>query len=247
LTAGDPKKLAALLKRLRAGAGGVVLTPPPVAPDAPDGFDDLLHELVFSMMLWETTTTHAKNAVRKLREHFADANELRVCMPDDTVQCLGERYPLARERALRLRHALHDVFQRQQVLSLAALHAVPRKDAAAFLESLDGMPLFVAQRVCVVSLEGHACPVDGRMRDHLAAERIVPEGVPAAEVSRFIAQHTRAEDALSTYLLLQQWSDERVEKAEGRKRATKGESHADGPRKKKAKAAPARKGKGAKP
>ncbi|MFO0832152.1 MAG: hypothetical protein U0637_09935 [Phycisphaerales bacterium] len=216
MTAGDQKKLAALLKKLRTAAGDQPLVPPDLSADSPDGFDDLLHQLIFSMMLWEATTPQARQAVKRLREHFADANELRVCMADDTVQCLGERYPLARERALRLRHALHDIFTRQHVLSLAALRSMPRRDAAAFLESLDGLPLFVAQRVCIVSLDAAACPVDSRMRDNLARERIVPEDMPAAEASRFIAQQTRAEEALATYLLLQQWSDER---AEGTKRA----------------------------
>lgn len=211
VTAGDPKKLAALIKKLRAAHGGTPPTPPDLTPDAPDGFDDLLHQLIFSMMLWEATTAQALGAVKRLREHFADANEVRVCMADDTVQCLGERYPLARERALRLRHALHDVFQRHQVLSLTPLHTLPRKDATAFLESLDGMPFFVAQRVSVVCLDAHVCPVDSKMRDCLARDRIVPEDMPATEASRFISHHIKPEDAITTYLLLQDWADERAD------------------------------------
>lgn len=254
MSAGDPKKLAALLKKLRAAHGAQPPSPPDLAPESPDGFDDLLHQLIFSMMLWEATTTQARNAVKRLREHFADANELRVCMADDTVACLGERYPLARERALRLRHALHDIFQRQQVLSLTPLHALPRKDAAAFLESLDGLPLFAAQRVSVVSLDAHACPVDSRMRDHLAKDRIVPDDMPAAEASRFITHNTKAEDALTTYLLLQEWSDDKAETAK-RAKAPKAPAESDNQtppptvKRKPARTAPpaSRKAKGSKP
>lgn len=250
MTAGDPRKLATLLKKLRAAAGDTPPTPPDAATEAIDGFDEHLHQLVFSIMLWEATTTQARTAVKRLREHFADVNELRVCMPDDTVACLGERYPLARERALRLRHALHDIFTRQHVLSLAALRTLPRKDAAAFLESLDGLPLFVAQRVCVVGLGIHTCPVDSRMRDHLADAKIVPDDMPAAEVARLISQNTRAEDALTTYLLLQEWSDELADAKRSKPTKATAETAEDAPppkKRKPTKAAPARKPKGTKP
>lgn len=248
VTAGDPRKLATLLKKLRTAAGETPPTPPDAATEAIDGFDEHLHQLVFSIMLWEATTTQARTAVKRLREHFADVNELRVCMPDDTVSCLGERYPLARERALRLRHALHDIFTRQHVLSLASLRTLPRKDAAAFLESLDGLPLFVAQRVCVVGLGIHTCPVDSRMRDHLADAKIVPDDMPAAEAARLIVQNTRAEDALTNYLLLQQWSDDHAD-AKRSKPAKPAESTDEAPPKKRkpTKTSPARKPKGTKP
>jgi hypothetical protein len=199
-------------------------------------------------MLWEATTTQARTAVKRLREHFADVNELRVCMPDDTVACLGERYPLARERALRLRHALHDIFTRQHVLSLAALRTLPRKDAAAFLESLTASPSS-SPSVCVVGLGIHL-PVDSRMRDHLADAKIVPDDMPAAEVARLISQNTRAEDALTTYLLLQEWSDELADAKRSKPTKATAETAEDAPppkKRKPTKAAPARKPKGTKP
>jgi hypothetical protein len=207
VTAPDPiKKLAGLLKKLKSQHP----TPeaPGVLPEPPDEFDPLVHQLLFSMLLWEASTGQAKNAIKRVRESVVDYNELRVCVPDEVAHVMGEKYPLAHERAMRLRSTLNDIYQRQHAITLAHLPEMGKREARHYLESLDGCPGFVASRLCLLGQIGHAVPVDERMCDLLASEGILEQGTMPDAAAGWLDRHVRAEDALETYLLLQAWSDE---------------------------------------
>lgn len=207
MSAPDPaKKLNALLRRLKAQHAEAQR--PPIALDAEDEFDLLVHQLVFSLLLWEASTAQAKTAFRRLRESVVDYNELRVCVPDEVACTLGEKYPLALERSLRLSSILNDIYQRQHGISLRRLLEVSKRECRAYLDSLEGMPAFAACRVCVVSALGNGVPVDERLRDLLAAEHAVDPAATPEACAAWIEKLIKPEDALETHLLLQAWSDE---------------------------------------
>lgn len=204
-SAGSTRKLAGLLKRLRPKF-------PSTGPIEPacggTGECDIVEHLVYAMVLWEASSGQARAAFKRLRDTTVDLNELRVCVPEEIAGMLGERYPLAAERALRLRSVLHDVFVRQHRLTLALLRTMGKRDARAFLESLDGIPHFAAARVTLLALQGHAVPVDDRLRDLLAASGVVAPGVTAEQAAGWLERHVKGEDLAETCCLLQAWSDE---------------------------------------
>jgi hypothetical protein len=197
------KKLTGLLRRLRKGSDA-----PPAAGETPDLGEPVLSQLVLSMLMWEASSGQARSALRRVRDSVVDLNELRVCVPDEIETMLGERYPLAGERALRLRSVLHEVFRRQHTMSLAHLADLGKREARVYLETLPGMTSYAAARVVVATLGGHAVPVDDRLRDLLAGEGAVPRTMRVEEAGSWIEHHVKAEDALGTHLLLQAWSDE---------------------------------------
>jgi len=206
VTSGDPtKRLAGLLRRLR-GEHGAEATPAPL--ECEEGVDRLVHELVFSILLWEASSGQARAAFKRLRESVVDYNELRVCVPDEVASTLGEKYPLGGERALRLRTVLNEVFFRQHALSLSHLADSGKREARTFLESLDGVPCFASARLLLVAGLGHALPVDERLRDLLAAEGVVAEDASPEAAAGWLERHVRAEDALETHALFQAWSDQ---------------------------------------
>ncbi|GJQ29785.1 MAG: hypothetical protein HBSAPP03_16690 [Phycisphaerae bacterium] len=200
------RKLSTLLKRLRTQyatqAAGMTL------PETWGNFDPAVHQVVYSMLLWEASSTQARTAHHRLREHLVDYNELRVCMPDEIAHIIGEKYPRSTERALRLRSILADVFRKVHQLSLAHLASLPKREARAFLDSLDGMPRSVASRVMLLTLEGHATPCDDRLRDLLVQERVIPAEMAADAAGSWLEHHIRAEDATLAYAVLQAWSDD---------------------------------------
>ncbi len=206
MTDASARRLAALLKRLRSSLSPGERDAALGAPE--DHAEAILHELVFSVLLWETTTAHARAAHKRLRESFVDYNELRVSAPEDIVQAIGERYPLGVERAIRLRAILSDVFSRRHALSLTHLNELPKRDARTFLESLDGCPHFAAARVFLLRLGGHAVPVDVRLRDLLAAERIVEADATPEAASGRLERTIRADDSQEVCMILQAWSDQ---------------------------------------
>jgi hypothetical protein len=207
VTTPDPtKKLASLLRKLKVQFQAV--EPPPILPDPPDEFDALVHQLVFSMLLWEASTGQAKGALRRIRESVVDYNELRVCVPDEVAHVMGDKYPLAHERAMRLRSALNDIYHRQHSICLKHLPDLGRREARAYLDSLEGMPPYVSGRVCLIGAISHAVPVDDRLCELLVQEQVLEAGCHSDAATTWLERHVRAEEALESHLLLQAWSDE---------------------------------------
>lgn len=200
------KKLASLLRRLRGQH--TELAAPVVVPDPPDGFDDLVHQLVYSMLLWEASTGQARNALKRIREAVVDYNELRVCVADEVSHVIGDKYPLSLERAMRLRTTLHDIYQRQHAISLSHLADLGKREARHYLDSLSGCPPFVSARVCVVQGLGHAIPVDERLCSLLVQEQVLEPGTPVEQATSWLEHHIKAEEGRDIALLFQAWSDE---------------------------------------
>lgn len=205
----DPaKRFAALIKRLKTEFETPQETAGAVAPPPPTTADSVLDQMVYSFLLWETTSTHATTAHKRLREAFVDLNEVRVCFPEEISAAVGERFPKSRERASRLRAVLNDIYRREHGLTLARLIDQPKREARIYLESLEGMPGFVAARVALIGLGCHAVPVDERLLTLLAQERAVEADVSVEEASSWIERQVRANEAAPTHQVLRSWADE---------------------------------------
>jgi hypothetical protein len=202
----DPaKKLHALIRRIR---GEYAKADQPPLDCCPDGHDPLLWQLVFSFMCWEASTAKAAPATKKLHAAVIDYNELRVCLPDELVGMIGERYPRATERVQRLRATLCEIFRRENAVTIHHLPAMPKREARAYLESLDGLPPFVAARMMLLNFGGHAFPLDERIYHTLLEEHAIPEG-DFEELSSWLERTFHAGEALQPYLLLESWLNDR--------------------------------------
>ena len=167
------KRFATLLKKLK----GVTPLPEPLPEPAPAWLEPGVEELIFSMLVWDARSSQAREALARIRAGVVDYNELRVCFPEEIRQLLGDRYPKAAERAARVRAALNDIYKREHKVTLQPVLSAGKRDARQYLETLDGVPTFVAARVFLSSCGGHAMPVDDRIRDFLVEEGgIAPRG-----------------------------------------------------------------------
>ncbi|MCC6676812.1 MAG: hypothetical protein IT436_06685 [Phycisphaerales bacterium] len=235
----DPaKRFAALIKRLKHEFESSPDAPADPGPSALADGDAVLDQAVFSFLLWETTTAQAQTGHKRLREAFVDLNELRVCFPEEICAAIGERYPRSRERSTRLRAVLNDIYRREHGLSLARLVDQPKREARTYLESLEGMPMFVAARVALLCFGGHAVPVDERLLAMLAAERAIEPDLNIEDAGGWIERQVRANEAAATHLLLRRWADEDGNSAKRGKPARAGQESAapapgDGPEVKK--------------
>lgn len=204
----DPAKLLqGLLKKLGNRYGEQ--QPEPLTAGVDEGVDPLLHLFVYSFLLWDASTGQARAAMKRIRETFVDYNELRIAFADEIAAAFGERYPRGYERALRLRSSLHDIFRREHALSLQSLNDLSKREAGAYLDSIDGTPAYVAARVLLMGLKGHAIPVDQRIADLLAAEAVLSDDVTDAEsAAKWLERQIRAGESLPVAMLLQAWSDD---------------------------------------
>lgn len=234
MVSADPsKKLASLLKKLRSTYGETSVDP--ALEGCPPEADRLLWQLVFSFLAWESSTSRAVPVTKRLHQGVVDYNELRVCLNDELVSMIGDRYPRALERATRLRSALNDLYRREHAVSLNRVVEMPKREARAYLDSLDGMPAFVSSRMLLLALGGHAFPLDSRIHQALVSEDAAPADFD--EAAAWLERQFRVGEAAPAYLLVEAWMNDRpVPKAPARPRrpAAKAPAPKTPPRTKKA-------------
>ena len=156
----------------------------------------------------KSTLGQGRDGDERIEQAVVDFNELRVCMPGELIRIIGERYPRVEERARRLRAALHAVYARQHRVGLENLNEMSKREARDYLESLDGTPRFVAARVTLLCLGGHAAPIDGRILRRLADRGATEASATPETASAMLERKVRAGEMLEAYSLLQAWSDD---------------------------------------
>lgn len=189
--------LAALIKRLEKEMPEV-----DVEPRNP------VDELVHSLLLSDTTSVRAEQALQKLRQATIDNNDLRVTLTDDLLAIIGERYSKGRERLERIRAALTEIYEREYSVTLEPASLKPKREARTYLESLDGMTPFAAARVLLLCFGGHAFPVDEQMRARLIAEGCLDEDFDLTAAQSFLERNIKAADAATVYPKMQAWAED---------------------------------------
>lgn len=198
------EKLLKTLKKKHGDDGGVSAAE--LFPDERLVDETLLNEAVVSLLLWESSISHAEKAFERIRSDLVDLNELRVCTPDELVAIMGPRMPKCAERAMRLITVLNTIYDRENALSLEPLREKNKRDVQAYLSTLDGLPLYAASRVILFGMELHSFPLDERMAKKLAAEGIVTQGTALDQQAAQLERGVRASDSLETYTLLEHWT-----------------------------------------
>lgn len=233
----DPvKKLHAFMKKLPA------LAEEPAPPyRSSHALDPIVAELVRSFFVWESGERAAERAVKGIESATVDYNELRVCLPHELEQMVGRGDKHLNERSLRLRSVLNDIYRREHELTLAHLLTLPKREARAYLEALDGMPSFVSARVCLLAIGSHAVPVDSRVVAALTKQSSLPSELQSAshaECASWLEHHIRAEDAAAFHLRMESMLE--ADRADTSGRKTSAAKPKAGARKPKA-SSPARK------
>lgn len=206
-----------------------------------EAIEPVLGEMIYSFMLWETTSKQADAAVSKLLGSFIDLNELRISLPDELADLLGGRFSRGAERTLRLRMALNQIFLLEHEMSLSRLHDLSKRDARQYLVDLPGMPSFVASRVSLLALGAHAFPVDDRLRQVLMSAQALDPQLDCDQASAWLERQFRAGEATDAYMRLEAMAEAQRSKSSGsklsKKSATKSKKKASPKRKSTAKQA----------
>ena len=181
--------------------------------------DPLISELVFSMLVWESSIEHALRASERIHSELIDLNELRVCTPEELTAMLPSRYPRSLERSQRLIRILNAIFLRENTLTLAQLREMSKREVIEYLSSIDGLPPFVSSRVILLGLGWHAFPMDDWLTKQLAREGITDTTLDIEEQSHRMERLVRANDSLKFYTLLEHWAtDQRAAKVAASKK-----------------------------
>jgi len=196
--------LESLLKKIPKGQ----------TPDMPETREPV-EMLVYCFLLWEANASKAATAYKSIINNIVDFNDLRMHLPHEIVELIGVRYPLAEQRAERLRATLRDIFLREHDVNLDSLKHMSKRDARKYLESLDGITPYVAARVLLLSLGGHAVPVDEQLRQALIKTGAADESAGIEELTSWLERQIKASHAAETHYALQTWTERK-----GRSRQT---------------------------
>ncbi len=190
------KKVNALLKRIKQAHAAVKLEDP-----------DPVTQLVYAFLEWNASRPMAQKAHHKIMQIMVDNNDLRVSHAHEMVQIIGESYPQAVERSIRLHESLQEVFVREHIVSLAVLTTKGKKQCHEYLESLPGIPDYVVRAV-MLSL-GHAqIPVDDVAVMLFSEEEAIEPDATPHEVAVYLEKHVDAKDMPNYALHLRGWCDE---------------------------------------
>lgn len=192
------KKFAALLKKCLTAYKGE--DPPPRDPVA---------QLIVSFLQWDATRSKAEEAFVALMQEMIDVNDLRVSHPHELVDVIGEDYPNAVLRVIRLRESLHEVYRREHDIQMHSISGKGKKEQRAYLDTLPGITPYIAAHVTLLSFGGHAMPVDDKLCALLIQEGCLDEGTTPEEAESYLVRQIKAGEALEAHLALQAWADKR--------------------------------------
>jgi len=205
----QPTRLASLLDRLAREYSDIQAEPNRSSGrSVVDAEEPILGEFLRSMLMWECTSAKAEAAFKRVQGAVVDFNELRVCLPRELVSLMGETYPRARERADRMRAALSEVFTRAHSVTLRQLTEMGKREAFVYLESLSGVPRYVAARVALLCLGNHVMPVDSRVLRVLTDAHAAAPDETEDGAAGILERRIRAGELATAYLHLQAKADE---------------------------------------
>lgn len=181
----------------------------PVAP-APDpaallpgAIDMPTAELVFSMLVWEAGVPAAVSAARRLAEQFVDINELRVALVSEIEDTIGLTDVYATERAQTITDTLYHVFDTEDAVSIDRVARAGVHEGRPYLDAIEGLPTFVADRVSLLVFGEPHVPIDDRLRGVLVERGIISTETPATDAADLITRCCPPDDAKGFYLRLE--------------------------------------------
>ena len=128
-------------------------------PVKPPSDRTVLEHLLYACCLENADFEQADEAFARLQESYFDWNEVRVTTVAELTESMG-CLPDPSAAAMRLKSALHSVFEGQYSFDLDFLRKENLGKAVSRLEGNKGVTPFVVAYVSQNGLNGHAIPID---------------------------------------------------------------------------------------
>ena len=165
-------------------------------------------QIIVSFMEWNATNGMALEAFDALMQNMVDHNDVRVSLPQELVETIGDDYPLAFDRCCRMHETLHEVYNREHGITINSLKGKNKKQIKAYYETMPGITPYVVAQMLLLCYGAHAIPLDEHMLALLKVEEVVHEDCTLAEAQSFCERHIKAADAIKTHHAMRAWADE---------------------------------------
>jgi hypothetical protein len=153
-------------------------------------------------------------AMKKIKGHFVDFNDLRVARKEEVVEQLGGKIDdkTSREIAASLNKKLNAIFSTYDCLNIDELFELGKRDARKQMEKMWGGEFFVSSFCLLTIFDGHAVPVNSKMFAYLREQKLVNPKADENEICGFLERLISAKDAYSFYSVVRTASEEEVSK-----------------------------------
>lgn len=170
---------------------------------------DAITQLLLGVFSRNQPETKAREMVDRLRSLVVDYNELRVIPVGELADALDSRNPDSWRKCEDVSRALNHIFAIEHAVSLERVKTLPRKDARAYLDRINGLDPYTRARIRLLGFEWHAIPLDEAMWAYCQRESLVDRKAPLDEAQAFLERQVDEADALDFVALLrrQAWSD----------------------------------------
>lgn len=160
--------------------------------------------LVFAIISRHLDLAGAAEILNKIKEHFVDFNDLRVCRKEELLEILGDKLPedQARQTIAEVHSVLNAVFEKYDSVNLEELSEMGKRDARKVLEELGNISTFAAGYCFMTALEGHSVPLTPRMAAYLHDSGLVNPESDESDINGFLERHISAKDGFEFYQLL---------------------------------------------
>ncbi len=183
--------------------------------------EDPLYTLAIAIFAQSSDEQTGRKAVDRLLASMVDWNEVRVSTPDEVHTSAGLRKGSKTSASAHLIRALDAVYARENTLDLSKLSSAPRREAKAYLDTLDGVNEFVQASVILWALGGHAIPVDDKLLAALQKADLVHPEADRAEIQAFLERNIAAAEARTFCLAMRTFTPPPTAKPKTAKSAPK--------------------------
>jgi len=192
------QRIKQLFRQLRSKLGKVARLPA----------GDPIMQLALGIFSRDAQEPKAREFVERLRAAVVDFNELRVVPPSEMAEIAGAGAEI-RRKCEDLSRALNAIFAIEHTVSLERVQTLSKKDAAAYLERIDGLDPYSRARVRLFGFEQHAIPLDEAMLALARRDALIDEKCSHAEAQAFFERHVAEKDGVEFVTLLKKhaWAE----------------------------------------
>ena len=175
-------------------------------------YEEPVDAIVDAAVSEQLTLKKSKTAIRKLKNHFVDWNDLRVSRQEEIVDVLGKNGEAEKKIAIGLPKILNASFKKYNALTMVKLLEMNKRPAKAELEKVEGMTGYISEYMMLMVLDGHSIPLTEKMISYLKDNELVDSNADHADIEGFLLRQVPASKGFDFYAFLRERSEETKKK-----------------------------------
>lgn len=165
-------------------------------------YDDPVQAIVDGLVIEFMKQADAVKALKRMKSHFVDLNDVRVCRSEEILEVFRDDSPEAEKSAAAMTQTLNTIFDKYDKVTLDTLGQEGKRQAHKELEELAGITPFAISYCFVTALGGHAIPLDAAMLAYLRGNELVHPDADEHEIAGFLERQIAAADGFTFYTVL---------------------------------------------